>query len=108
MGKKSKDPAFLFYPSDFLTGTILFTDEQIGKYIKLLCIQHQHGGRINKDFFEHYVGDDSLLKSKFKKDSNGYFNVRLDEEIEKRKEKSLKLSKNAQKKYGFQRENEIV
>ena len=36
-----KDPAFLFYSSDFLSGTMLMTDEEIGQYIKLLCLQHQ-------------------------------------------------------------------
>ena len=39
----AKDPAFLFYPSDFLTGTMFMTDEQVGKYIRLLCAQHQKG-----------------------------------------------------------------
>ena len=37
----TKDPAFLFYSSDFLSGTFTMTNEQIGKYIRLLCIQHQ-------------------------------------------------------------------
>ena len=41
--EKNKDPAFLFYSSDFLTGTMFFTDEQVGKYIRLLCAQHQKG-----------------------------------------------------------------
>ena len=32
----SKDPAFLFYSSDFLTGTLLMSMEQKGKFITLL------------------------------------------------------------------------
>ena len=28
-----KDPAFLFYSSDFLSGTMLMTDEEIGQHI---------------------------------------------------------------------------
>jgi uncharacterized protein YdaU (DUF1376 family) len=47
----AKDPAFLFYPSDFLTGTMFMNNEQIGIYIRLLCSQHQHGGVIDKISF---------------------------------------------------------
>ena len=47
----NKDPAFLFYTSDFLTGTMFMTDEEVGVYIRLLCVQHQHGGLIEKDIF---------------------------------------------------------
>ena len=39
-----KDPAVLFYTQDFLTGTFLMTNEQVGKYIRLLCLQQQNGG----------------------------------------------------------------
>jgi len=39
----AKDPAFLFYTGDFSTGTQFFSDEQVGKYIRLLMAQHQHG-----------------------------------------------------------------
>lgn len=44
-----KDPAFLFYSSDFLSGTMLMTDEEIGQYIKLICLQHQKGHLKEKD-----------------------------------------------------------
>jgi len=37
-----KDPAFLFYSNDFDQGTKFFTDDQTGKYIRLLIAQHQH------------------------------------------------------------------
>ena len=47
----AKDPAFLFYTSDFLTGTMFMTNEQVGIYIRLLCSQHQHGGIIDKISF---------------------------------------------------------
>ena len=39
----SKDPAILFYTGDFITGTLTMTDDQRGKYILLLCLQHQKG-----------------------------------------------------------------
>lgn len=37
----SKDPAFLFYPKDWIEGTAEFTLEQKGAYIDLLSFQHQ-------------------------------------------------------------------
>lgn len=40
----AKDPAVLFYTSDFLTGTALMNYEEKGRYIYLLCLQHQMGG----------------------------------------------------------------
>jgi hypothetical protein len=39
----AKDPAVLFYTQDFLVGTLTMTNEQVGKYIRLLCLQHQKG-----------------------------------------------------------------
>ena len=41
---KNKDPAVLFYTGDFLAETILWNYEDIGKYIRLLCLQHKQGG----------------------------------------------------------------
>ena len=82
--KEIKDPAFLFYSSDFLTGTLLMSYEEIGKYIKLLCLQHQIG-HINSDDFNEICGASRRILSKFKQDSDGnYYNERLDLEIEKR------------------------
>ena len=37
MREDNKDPAMLFYPSDFLVETMLFDDDTVGKYIKLIC-----------------------------------------------------------------------
>jgi hypothetical protein len=34
----AKDPAFLFYSNDFLSGTYTMSDDQVGKFIRLLCI----------------------------------------------------------------------
>ena len=91
----AKDPAFLFYPEKFINGTLFMTDEQTGKYIKLLCHQHQNGGMINKDDFENFVGDDIKIRAKFVETEDGYFNEKLMLEIEKRKKKSNNLSANA-------------
>ena len=94
-----KDPAFLFYAQDFLVGTILMTDAQIGKYIKLLCIQHQHGGLIDKTAFNNMVNGDKIIEDKFVKTDDGYYNDRLMDEIVKRKKKSENLSANAKKRW---------
>ena len=45
----SKDPAVLFYTSDFLTGTMTMTNDQVGMYIRLLCLQHQKNFLSEKD-----------------------------------------------------------
>ena len=38
-----KNPAFLFYTSDFITGTLFMNNEEVGAYIRVLCMQHQKG-----------------------------------------------------------------
>ena len=81
-----KDPAFLFYSSDFLSGTMLMTDEQIGQYIKLLCLQHQKGHLKEKDILNICKTYDEDIFSKFIKDEDGnYYNERLEYEANKRK-----------------------
>lgn len=39
----AKDPAFLFYYDRFISGTYTMTDEQVGQYIRLLCVQANKG-----------------------------------------------------------------
>lgn len=73
-------------------------DAQVGKYMRLLCAQHQHGGFIDSMAFEAIVGTDNVLRSKFKQSEQGFFNERLSEEMAKRKQKSLKMSANAMQK----------
>ena len=82
----AQDPAFLFYSSDFLTGTQFFTYEQMGQYIKLLCLQHQHGRLQEKHMLHICRSPDSDVMQKFSKDATGlYYNERLEEEVGKRK-----------------------
>lgn len=95
----AKDPAFLFYSSDFLTGTMFMTNEQIGIYMRLLCSQHQHGGMIDKISFNTLIGNNEIVKSKFIEVEDGFFNERLMIEIEKRNKKSSNLSANALKRW---------
>lgn len=80
-----KDPAFLFYSSDFLSGTFTMSNEQIGKYIRLLCIQHQKGVLSEKDMLHICGSYDEDIYSKFKKSEHGYYNERLNFEAERRK-----------------------
>lgn len=81
----AKDPAFLFYSSDFLNGVADLTMEERGQFITLLCLQHQKGTLTDKTI-RLCLGSVSVdVLSKFSKDKDGnYFNERLNEEIEKR------------------------
>lgn len=91
----AKDPAFLFYPGDFNTGTQFFSDEQVGKYIRLLMAQHQHGHLSEDQVIFICKSYDNHIFSKLKKDSDGlWYNERLEIEIEKRKNYVLSRGKN--------------
>ena len=81
----AKDPAFLFYSSDFLNGVADLTMEERGQFITLLCLQHQKGTLTDKTI-RLCLGSVSVdVLSKFIKDKVGnYFNERLQDEIEKR------------------------
>lgn len=94
-----KDPAFLFYSSDFLSGTMLMSDEEIGQYIKLLCLQHQKGHLKEKDMLNICKIHNEEIFSKFKKDEEGnYYNERLEYEANKRKAYSESRRNNRKKK----------
>lgn len=80
-----KDPAFLFYASDFLTGCTNLTMEERGQYMTLLCIQHQTGHLSNKTISLSVGGVSDDLMTKFSIDDDGlFYNERLDIEIDKR------------------------
>lgn len=82
----AKDPAFLFYSSDFLNGISDLTMEERGQYITLLCLQHQKGELTDKTI-RLSLGSVSVdVVSKFVRLKNGNLvNERLSIEIEKRK-----------------------
>jgi hypothetical protein len=91
----AKDPAFLFYSADFLIGTQFMTDDQVGKYIRLLCYQHQHGKLSEKHMLFICKTYDVEIFGKFTKDSTGlYYNEKLENEIIRRKKYSESRSKN--------------
>lgn len=83
----AKDPAFLFYPNDYIGGTMGMTFEEKGAYIELLMLQFNRGHMTS-----HMIGQTigqlwDNIKSKFAQDDDGlYYNVRLELEINKRKE----------------------
>lgn len=94
-----KDPAFLFYSNDFLSGTMLMSDEDVGKYIRLMCLQHQKGHLKEKDMLSICKEYNEDVYSKFKKDDEGkYYNERLEYEANKRKAYSESRRNNRKKK----------
>lgn len=82
---RNKDPAVLFYTSDFLVGCMGLTMEERGQYITLLCLQHQKGHLTQKEI-ELAVGKCSPdVLDKFEVDEHGrYYNEIMDEAIEQR------------------------
>ena len=71
----TKDPAFLFYSSDFLTGVSDLTMEERGQYITLLCLQHQKGHLSKKAINIATANATADVLAKFDIDNNGnYFN----------------------------------
>lgn len=90
-----KDPAILFYTSDFLTGTMTMTDDQVGKYIRLLCLQHQKGRLTEKDMLFICKSYDKDIYDKFIINGDGrYYNERMEKEIQRRLKYSESRSSN--------------
>lgn len=92
----AKDPAFLFYTKDFLTGIADLTMEERGQYITLLCQQHQKG-HLSDKLISLCVGNAAAdVMAKFRQDSAGlWYNERLDQEIEKRQAHGAKQRERA-------------
>lgn len=96
----AKDPAFLFYSSDFLSGISDLTMEERGQYITLLCLQHQKGHLSEKTIKINIPNISNDVLSKFSKDENGnFFNKRLEIESEKRVKHSENQRNNAKKRW---------
>ena len=74
----SKKRGFTFYPSHFLIGSEFFSNEQVGKYIKLLCYNYEVGS-LTKEQIIHITGDfDEEVMKKFTLDANNcYFHERV-------------------------------
>ena len=92
-----KDPAVLFYTQDFITGTLLMTDEQRGKYIMLLCLQHQNGKLTERDMLKICGKKDEDIWAKFYQEGEFFYNKRMLLESEKRNKFSEKQRERIQK-----------
>jgi hypothetical protein len=94
---KGKDPAVLFYTSDFLSGTYTMNYSQRGKYITLLCIQHQKGF-LTKQELEYISEGEASVIEKFAELDGKYVNLKMYNETIRRKEYTENRLKNFHKK----------
>ncbi len=82
----AKDPAVLFYPSDFLSGVFLMDYDTRGRYITLLMLQHEKGSIKENDFLKISGEKFEEISEKFERDSSGnYYNKRMRKESNRRK-----------------------
>ena len=95
-------PSFNFYSADFMLGVMFMEDHEAGKYVKLMCTQHQKGhltleqmekvcdGPVPKDVLDKFIQDENGL----------YYNRRLEKEIKKKSEYIKSREKNFGNYYG--------
>lgn len=102
----AKDPAFLFYPGDYISGTMHLDFECKGAYIDLLMLQFQKDHmsihmikQVLGHRFEHIWNQ---ISEKFKVKDGKYWNERLRQEKENRSNycKSRKNNRNGAKNKG--------
>ena len=90
-----KDPAVLFYTSDFLSGVMLMSMKERGQFITLLCLQRERGHLSEKDMKKAVGALSDELRKKFVADENGlFYNPRMDAEIRKRQAHAQKQREN--------------
>lgn len=100
----AKDPAFLFYPGDWLGGTMTFNRAHKGAYMDLLMAQFNQGCLSQQDVKDVLGSDyepmwESKLKAKFKQDENrNFYNEKLLAEQKKRKDFTQSRRKNLEHK----------
>lgn len=96
-----KDPAVLFYTSDFLGGVTLMDMKERGQYITLLCLQRERGHMTEQEMKKAIGGKLSdELRSKFVVDEDGkLYNVRMETEVQKRNAHCQKQRENVQKRW---------
>ena len=71
------------------------TNEQVGKYIRLLCLQHQKGKLTEKDMLSICKAYDDEIWCKFKKEDGLFFNERMFNETIRRQKFSESRRNNA-------------
>jgi len=98
-----KDPAFLFYPGDWLGGTIAFSRAHKGAYMDLLMGQYNMG-HMGLEDIKQILGSDfdlmweTKLAAKFIKDEKGlFYNEKLENEVLRRKKYTDSRKKNLKK-----------
>jgi uncharacterized protein YdaU (DUF1376 family) len=82
-----KDPAFLFYPGDWMMGTLSYTLEEKGAYMELLILQFNRDDFLESEALAVLRGRNDLwerIKEKFILNDDKYYNERLKEEKGKR------------------------
>lgn len=96
-----KDPAVLFYFQDFLVGTEFMTDEETGKYIRILCHQADKGALSKVQLKRICRGEvPEAIMAKLKIDDNGnYYQQRMKIEKEKREKHCEHQRENANKRW---------
>src|ERR1035437_7948587 len=83
------------------------SDEQVGKYIRLLCYQHQNGHSTEAEMISLCKGRDELVFSKFLKDENGlYYNEEMENEILRRSDVSKSKTLNTSKRWDQEKNKE--
>lgn len=82
----AKDPAFLFYPNDYIGGTMGMSFEEKGAYVELLMVQFNRG-HMTTHMITQAVGQHwDNIQHKFVQDKDGlWYNLRLEREILLRK-----------------------
>ena len=65
---KNKDPAVLFYTSDFLSGCALMDMRERGQYITLLCLQRERGHMTMQEITRAVKKPSDEVMSKFRQD----------------------------------------
>jgi uncharacterized protein YdaU (DUF1376 family) len=97
----SKDPAFLFYPNDYLGGTMGFSFEQHGAYLIMLLYQFNNGD-FDEDYAKKIVGDiwDKISHKFTRRNGSGkFYNQRLSHERELRENFSTSRREIAMKRW---------
>lgn len=95
-----KDPAFLFYPGDWVGGTLLLNRAQKGAYMDLLIAQFNNGPLTLEEIKTMLGADFGLwnsLSKKFTFMDGRYYNERL--EIEKNKRSNYTASRRSNAKH---------
>ena len=90
------NPSMPFYPADFMAETALFTNAQIGRLFKVMCVSYINGGKLTKEEVISICSgeEDEKVFGCLKRDEDGrYYHERTLYEIKKREEYAEKKNK---------------